>query len=169
MLCDNCKKREANFHYTKLVNGNKEELHLCDTCAYDSQEFDINTPLSIGKLFSGFFANKKEEEGESLKDITCSNCGLTFSKFQKTGKLGCFKCYKEFDEYLQPIIKGIHGHNRHRGKTPKRIGPDVELQREIDELTRKLEELIKKEEFEQAAVIRDEIKKIKSELHEGEE
>lgn len=118
MLCDNCKKREANFHYTKIINGNIEELHLCETCAFDNQEFDLNNSFSIHKLFSGLTEDNQDKE-ENLKDITCSNCHLTFSRFQKTGKLGCATCYDDFSEYLEPIINGIHGHNHHRGKAPK--------------------------------------------------
>ena len=168
MLCDNCKKREANFHYTKIINGKMEELHLCETCAFDSQEFDFYNPFSIHKLFSGLSIDKEDQE-ENLKDITCSNCGLAFSRFQKTGKLGCATCYKDFAEYLEPIINGIHGHNHHRGKGPKRKSPSIELQREIDNLNSKLIEAVKKEEFEEAAVLRDEIKEIRLKLHVCEE
>ena len=164
MLCDVCKKRNASIHYTKIINGKIEEKHLCETCAFDNQDFDFDKPFSIHKLFSGLFENAKTESDKKVNDITCSNCGLTFSTFQKTGKLGCSKCYDEFSEYIRPIISGIHGHNHHRGKTPNRINPDILLKKEVDELAQKLEEAVKKEEFEQAAVLRDEIKRVKAKL-----
>ncbi|WFA07690.1 UvrB/UvrC motif-containing protein [Tissierella sp. Yu-01] len=169
MLCDNCKKRNANFHYTKVINGKMEELHLCETCAFENQEMDLNNPFSIHKLFAGLFENKQDKQEENHKDITCSNCGLTFSKFQKTGKLGCMKCYDDFAEYLKPIINGIHGHNHHRGKSPNRSSPNIKLQKEIEELMIKLDDAVKKEEFEKAAIIRDEIKEVKAKLHTCEE
>ena len=169
MICDSCKKKNANFHYTKIINGNIEEFHLCETCAFENQELDIDKPFSIHKLFSGLFESMENTREEKNNDITCSNCGLTFSKFQKTGKLGCLKCYDDFSEYLRPIINGIHGHNHHRGKTPKRVSPEIILQREAEELMIKLEEAIKNEEFEEAAIIRDEIKQVKDKLRVDEE
>jgi protein arginine kinase activator len=164
MLCDICKKRNASLHYTKIINGKIEEKHLCEICAFENQDFDIYKPFSIHKLFSGLFDNSKIDEDTEVDDITCSNCGLTLSTFQKTGKLGCAKCYDEFSQYIKPIINGIHGHYHHRGKAPNRIGPDILLEKEVDELSMKLEEAVKAEEFEQAAVLRDEIKRMKEKL-----
>lgn len=169
MLCDNCKKRNANFHYTKIINGKMEELHLCEICAFENQDIDLNNPFSIHKLFSGLFESKHDKQSENYKEIVCSNCGLTFSKFQKTGKLGCAKCYDEFAIYLKPIINGIHGHNHHRGKSPNRLSPNIKLKREIEELMVKLDEAVKKEEYEKAAILRDEIKEAKARLQACEE
>lgn len=164
MLCDSCKVNNAKLHYTKIINGKVEELHLCETCALENQELDMDNPFSIHKLFTGLFDNIKDKGKEEIEDITCSNCGLTLSKFKKTGKLGCAKCYDDFAQYLQPVINGIHGHKQHIGKKPQRISPEIKLQKEVEVLTAKLEEAVKKEEFERAAEIRDEIKKVKKQL-----
>jgi protein arginine kinase activator len=142
-----------------------EELHLCETCAIESQEFEFDKPFSIHKLFAGLFENIQDVPKEKVEEIKCSKCGLSFSKFQKTGKFGCSNCYDEFSDVLQPIIIGIHGHNHHRGKVPKRTSPNIILKKEVEDLMLKLEEAVKKEEFEIAAVIRDEIKKVKEKLH----
>lgn len=165
MLCDSCKIKNANFHYTKIINGKIQELHLCETCAFENQELDLDKPFSIHKLFAGLFNSIDDTEEKQVEDMTCSNCGLSFSRFQKTGKLGCEKCYENFSQQLKPIINGIHGHNHHRGKTPKRISPGIVLRKEIEELNEKLEDAVKKEEFESAALIRDEIKAVKERLH----
>lgn len=169
MLCDSCKKKNAKFHYTKIINGKIEELHLCETCALENQELDLDKPFSIHKLFAGLFEDIQGISEEKVQDITCSSCGLAFSSFRKTGKLGCAKCYDNFSEYLQPIINGIHGHNHHIGKSPKRISPSIILRREVEELKIKLEEAVKREEFEQAASIRDEIIQVKEKLRVNEE
>lgn len=164
MLCDSCKTKTAKFHYTKIINGKMEELHLCESCAFENNEMDMDNPFSIHKLFAGLFEDMKDQKQEPIEDIVCSNCGLSFSKFQKTGKLGCAQCYDEFSKYLVPIINGIHGHNHHIGKMPKRISPSISLKKEVEELTSRLEDAVKKEEFEKAAIIRDEIKKMKEKL-----
>ena len=36
MLCEKCKKNEANFHITRIINGVKEEQHLCEICAKEN-------------------------------------------------------------------------------------------------------------------------------------
>ncbi len=164
MLCDKCKVNAAKLHYTKIINGKVEELHLCETCAIENQDFDMDNPFSIHKLFTGLFENIKDKSEESTEEITCSNCGLTLSRFKKTGKLGCAKCYEDFNEYLQPVIQGIHGHKHHIGKSPKRLSPDIKLQKDIEDLSVELEDAVKKEEFEKAAEIRDEIKRVKEQL-----
>ena len=33
MLCQVCNKNEATVHYTKIINGEIEELHICEECA----------------------------------------------------------------------------------------------------------------------------------------
>lgn len=164
MLCESCKKRAANFHFTKIINGQIEEHHLCDICAMENNDFDFDKQFSFHKLFTGIFDDNEESKETSKHDVTCSNCGLSFKKFQETGKLGCAKCYDEFSLYLEPIVKSIHGHGRHRGKVPKISEPRLNLIKEVEGLTTQLEEAVKKEEFERAAIIRDEIKKVKQKL-----
>jgi len=33
MLCQNCKKRQASIHVTRIINGRRVEQHLCSNCA----------------------------------------------------------------------------------------------------------------------------------------
>ena len=33
MVCQECNQRPATLHFTKIVNGEKEEFHLCEKCA----------------------------------------------------------------------------------------------------------------------------------------
>lgn len=167
MLCESCNKRTANFHFTKIINGQIEEHHLCDVCAMENNDFDFDKQFSFHKLFTSLFDDNEESKEESKPDITCSNCGLSFKRFQETGKLGCAKCYDEFSIYLEPIVKSIHGHGRHRGKVPNASKPRLNLIKEVEGLNSQLEEAVKKEEFERAATIRDEIKKVKQKLQEA--
>lgn len=169
MLCDSCKKKNATFHYTKIINDEIEEIHLCEVCAIENQEIEFENPFSIHKLFSSLFGNIEDKEEEEIEDITCSECGLTLKKFQKTGKLGCAQCYDSFSDYLKPVINGIHGNMHHRGKVPLRISSDIALEMEVKKLMLKLEDAVKDEEFEQAAIIRDEIRRVKEKLHVDEE
>ena len=51
MLCDNCKNREANVKYTKVINGIKKEMNLCEEC---SQKLGITNNWSMPIDFSSF-------------------------------------------------------------------------------------------------------------------
>lgn len=105
--------------------------------------------------------NKVEENKEEL-DIKCSLCNTTFSEYKKTGKLGCSKCYSNFEEQLKPIIEGIYGYSNHIGKFPKDAYQDVEAIREVEQLKEQLNIAIEKEEYEQAAELRDRILELES-------
>ncbi|GIW48848.1 MAG: hypothetical protein KatS3mg079_324 [Caloramator sp.] len=42
MLCQRCNQKDANVHITKVINGVKTELHLCDECAKQSEDVNMN-------------------------------------------------------------------------------------------------------------------------------
>lgn len=165
MLCDVCKEKIANVHFTKIINGEIDEQHLCESCAKKHNEgFDFDSSYNFNKFFSGLFDNLEEEVPKEQAELQCSSCGLTFNEFKKAGKFGCPQCYSEFKEGIVSMLKGIHGHETHKGKIPQKAHTNVGINREIEELRRKLEEAVKKEEFEEAAIIRDEIKNAKERL-----
>lgn len=163
MLCESCGKNEATLHYTKIINGQIEEKHLCEKCASKNYDIDFENPFSMGKLFTGLIDSIQESK-IPREEIKCPNCGLTYSAFRKEGKFGCNQCYQVFKNKLNPLIKGLHGHNNHRGKIPRSSNEKVFLKREEDNLKIQLENAVKEEEFEKAAVIRDKIKELKIKL-----
>ena len=52
MLCGDCGKNEATIHFTKIVNGDVTELHLCEECAKKYKEFDFDTSFSFHKFLT---------------------------------------------------------------------------------------------------------------------
>lgn len=161
MLCDSCGKNEAYIHYTKIINGKYKEEHLCEECALKNYDFDKT--FSMNKLFTGLIDGFKDNL-EFEKEIKCDFCGLTYSRFSKEGKFGCSKCYDIFRDKLEPLIKGLHGHNIHRGKIPANSSDRIHLKRIEDNLVQELENAVKLEEFERAAEIRDELKRLRNTL-----
>ncbi|MBO8157436.1 MAG: UvrB/UvrC motif-containing protein [Bacillaceae bacterium] len=175
MECQECHQRPASVHFTQVINGNKTEVHLCEQCAqekgYMMDQFDGN--FSIGNLLSGLFnfdSSPLTSGGHSspfttVEGLKCEKCGLTYGEFTKTGKFGCAHCYQTFDDRIDPILRRVHsGNTRHSGKIPKRIGGNLHLQRELERYKEELQELIQKEEFEKAAMIRDKIRSLEKEL-----
>ncbi len=163
MLCDICHKIEATVHLTEIVDGQITELHLCEHCA-KQKSMQMEQQFGLSDLLAGLVDfGKGVEEKEDLKQ-KCPNCKLTYREFKKIGRLGCSQCYTTFKRYLEPLLKSIHGANQHLGKMPLGCGlkvkslSQVKEKNSLEDLKNKLQAAISKEEFEKAAVIRDQIK-----------
>lgn len=159
MLCDICGKNAATVHLTEIIDDQITELHLCEKCARE-KSVQMEQQFGLADLLAGLaeFAGPKEEK-EVVK-VKCSNCGLGFDDFKKIGRLGCSECYSTFRKYLGPLLKRIHGSNQHMGKSPVKVTKVVKKVTNLEELRRKLQMAVEREEFEEAARIRDQIKEL---------
>ncbi|MFP4978433.1 UvrB/UvrC motif-containing protein [Paenibacillus sp. CN-4] len=170
MLCQECGSKPATLHFTKIVNGEKTEFHICESCAREKGELIPGTAggFSIHSLLSGLLdldktgANKAAVK--TAQSVRCEECGMTYSQFSKLGRFGCSSCYKYFDSGLDPLFKRVHGSTNHVGKIPKRAGAHIQVQRKITELKRELQSSISQEEFERAAELRDQIRRLEKEM-----
>ncbi|QED45914.1 UvrB/UvrC motif-containing protein [Cytobacillus dafuensis] len=174
MICQECNQRPAALHFTKILNGEKAEYHLCDKCAQEKGDmFMLGAPgFSINNLLAGLlnieptFQKTEQDPFQQEEILQCDQCSMTFQQFIKVGRFGCAHCYQAFEEQLKPILKRLHsGNSVHNGKIPARIGGSIHLRKNIEELKQKLKESIVKEEFERAAEIRDEIRLLESKLN----
>ena len=179
MLCDNCGKREANVRYSENINGKTRELNLCEECSekLGIGQMDFSMPMDFSNFFGDFVEEFTKPEWmpllNNVKTLTCDNCGYTFDDMVNTGKLGCPNCYDVFESELDPIIKRIQGTNRHVGRIGKIIDNKIdkkynkteentdkkEEKTKLEQLQEDLKNAIKEERYEDAAKIRDEIKK----------
>lgn len=163
MLCQHCQQREANVQFTKIVNGEMVKSYLCDHCAKSAPEMNfVFNPGIIPDFLQSLF--NFTQSPQTLKEETCQQCGRRLSEITKAGKLGCSGCYDKFQSELEPILRKIHGGGRHVGKIPARKGAVIREKFEIQKLKEKLQELIRKEEFEAAAVVRDQIRELEQKL-----
>jgi len=160
MLCQDCKKSIAVVHMTEILNNKKTEFHLCKECAQKKEGFAIFSPLSINDILASFLNNEKSSQVAEKKEIgKCGTCGIDYNEFKKSGRLGCGDCYKSFRNQLMPLIKKVQGGMTHSGKVSKRAGSDIRVQKRIELLKTKLKKAIEHEAYEEAAGIRDEIRK----------
>ncbi len=171
MLCQICKKKEATITFTKIVGGQKTEIHLCEDCApafsdkfsiFPLPQFDISDLLA--GLLNAIDLYHKEEGVIPGKEIECSNCHLAYNEFKQSGKLGCSVCYHDFSELLTPLLRRLHGNSEHVGKIPRQSKGKLNKIEKIKQLKKELQELILKEEYEKAAKTRDEILKLEGVL-----
>ncbi|GIO69531.1 UvrB/UvrC motif-containing protein [Paenibacillus sp. FSL M7-1455] len=171
MLCQECGKRPATLHFTKIVNGEKNEFHICETCARERGEMLPGTSggFSIHSLLSGLLDFETAGKGmassvKTPQSLRCEECGMTYTQFSKIGRFGCSSCYKYFGDRLDPLFKRVHGNTVHVGKVPKRSGSRIQLKRQIDDLKLELQRRIQQEEFEEAAQLRDRIRTLEKEM-----
>lgn len=157
--CDKCKKRPATIHLTDLVH--KSETHLCPEC-YQEQEAASNAAPSpknpFAELLESLAGNKARKE---KKTKICPNCGRSLEEFQELGRFGCAEDYKAFREELLPLLQKIHGATSHLGKVPSHAGPEMSRRKEQRALQQALKQAIARENYLEAAQIRDQLNALK--------
>lgn len=171
MICQECGNKPAALHFTKIVNGEKTEFHLCESCAREKGDSIPGAPngFSIHNLLSGileFEPSMNQTIKQQKKLIRCDTCGLTYSQFRKIGRFGCSSCYNHFSDQLDPLLKRVHGNAVHVGKIPKISGGKIKYKRQIKDLKVELQTKIDHEEFEEAAKLRDEIRSLEKKIAE---
>lgn len=176
MTCEECGKKPATLHLTKIVNGEKTEYHICEACAKEKGDFMSGfNNFSIHNLLSGLLnfdpMSKGSVAGQSssqaapqAKAQRCETCGLTYAQFSKSGRFGCSDCYQAFGAKLDPMFRRIHGNTVHYGNVPERTGGQIKIRKELDQLKSSLQQFIATEEFEKAAEIRDRIRSLEQEI-----
>jgi protein arginine kinase activator len=166
MLCDVCGKNPATVHLTEIIDEQMNELHLCEDCARHKSAA-MEQQFGLSDLLAGMADfEKSPSKEEDAVTIKCPSCGLTYADFKKIGRLGCGECYDVFRKYLAPLLKRIHGSNQHIGKNPaktKVAAKPYKKKTSLSELKSQLQKAIFSEAFEEAARLRDQIKKISEE------
>lgn len=189
MLCEKCGKNEATYYYHENVNGVTKTLRLCGSCAKEMEEADelpkfdadrffdefdpffdepfLQSPMkTLNGLLQGFFGGDRALGSGTQKDKkeekTCPVCGSTLRDFATKGA-GCPKCFETFAEELAPTVTRVHGKGAHAGRVPSRYRSRIERKRRIEALTEEQREAVRNEDFERAASIRDELKKLRAE------
>jgi protein arginine kinase activator len=113
--------------------------------------------------YTGFISDVANESHQTPRKsmpevLTCSRCGMTYDFFRKHGKFGCQHCYDAFEPMITPMIRRMHGKDRHVGKVIRHGDERFQRKREMEALQAMLDAAVEREEYELAAVYRDQIK-----------
>lgn len=155
MKCQHCLK-QAILHITEVISDDKyEELHLCDECA---QKYLYDGPGTIMPTDSSL--SEESEELSAINEKQCEVCGLKFVEFRNTGRLGCPHDYTAFSSELTPLLESIHGGRSHCGKAPRRLPQSRQNLQQLSQLRKRLQSAVVKEDYEEAARIRDLIREL---------
>ncbi len=153
MKCQRCPK-PATFHITEVLGSEGyKDFHLCEECA---QRHLANPDLSIQQGASKLGLDRENLDEYAGK--SCSDCGIKFVEFRNSGRLGCPHDYEVFQEELVTLLENIHGDTRHVGKKPHHLPHHKAHDAELRRLKRQLDDAVAKEDYEEAARIRDRIR-----------
>jgi protein arginine kinase activator len=165
ILCNFCAKHTASVYFKGIVNDLTVKLHLCETCAKKKgMVFPFGqATLSLGEMVAGLAATLGLENSSEAQ-AGCSKCGLPYTEFKATSQLGCSECYKAFAPVIGPLLERIQGSTQHVGKTFNHSIRHVNLMQELARLKLELHDAIEHEAYEQAALIRDQIREVERKL-----
>ncbi len=162
MKCQLCGK-QATVHLTEIINDKMTELHLCEVCAKDKGIAGMGQPFGLQDLLAGLVDFGAPVVSGKKTVIKCGNCKMTYDDFRKIGRLGCSQCYETFKESLGPLLKKVHGSVQHLGKGLEHDDEGFQLKKKLQNFHLKLQKAIHNEAFEEAAKLRDTIKKLEEE------
>ena len=140
-----------------------QKVDLCEECA-KTKGVNDPTGFSLADLLLGLGASQEIEQASGGVDLKCPRCGFTQADFKKAGRLGCPDCYKTFAEALEGLLKTMHKGTRHIGKVPESLRQSRDLTDRVKVLEKRLGKAIESEDFEEAAILRDEIKQARARI-----
>lgn len=166
------------IHVTEIDDKNTQTVDLCVRCAKEYMESIENEMQKT--------APKPKSESVDLTHITTAEqllellaakprskkdpcvCGMTIEEFDEYGRFGCADCYDHFHELVESIVVPYHNNaEEHVGKIPK-YRAEREAEKDPHEklklLKLRLAKAIELEEYEKAALLNEELKKLNQEL-----
>lgn len=183
MRCDHCKKEKSVKTYAEVKEGKRYRLSLCEDCLalYLSRapEFSETTPPkaepfwattsgspSVKEPVSSAEAPRQRKKRYPGRPVQCDTCNTTWHQ-AAAGLPGCSRCFLFFQREFQDLAKQLMPRKkdfRYEGAPPE--GEDVhkQLRQTIRNKREQLRAVLTREAYEEAAVLRDEIAKLETEL-----
>ncbi len=160
MICNFCKKNEVTVSIEQISDGVSKNLFLCKECAkrFGLGAFSENIDISVTNLF-------KQQESLSKIQVSpkCPGCGQRLDDICSNQRIGCAECFSFFKKEISGILQKKRKNLHYTGDIP--IEPVKEFTEKISvmELKKQLKKAVEVEDYERAAVLRDEIKRLEDE------
>ncbi len=160
--CSHCKKT-ISVEYKEITEDSTITTNMCSDC-----------PLLERKLHGQANATAPLEGwSEQQAGVCCGNCGTNLEWIKMGNTLGCPECYDVFSDVLlanlletekipsrlKKRVKMKSHLPLHVGRSPHEEG-GIAPSEQITSLSEALKEALKKENYEQAAWLRDQIKSL---------
>ena len=164
--CSDCKKPTV-VHYTEIVGDTVNRWVMCSDCPVVQRRLHGSTGKAL-----------QEEPVSAGAALSCGNCGTTLDAVRKGNPVGCKECYEVFADILEADLRKsgalsarfAKGTKKatplHIGRTPggeTKVSPSARLL----VLHEALNETLTREDYEEAARLRDEIKALEESANAG--
>ncbi len=151
--CDLC-DQPAIYHDVRIVDGVHETLNLC-------QEHAVDAGVNLGPIDISVVLNIPTTLHGTSNIKSCPDCGMTVAQYKESSLLGCPTCYETFSDQLEHIIKSVQDNNTHHiGRAPTQVSDDLGRHLQIRRLLKQLESAVSQEEYEHAALLRDQLREL---------
>ncbi len=158
MKCEMCNVNEATIYLKQVVDGDEKELFVCEECA-NKHKVELPSSIGLGDFLFGVGVSSQPlvVEKEEKSEKSCPHCHLRLSDLNKKSRVGCEHCYEVFADELKPMLESMQKGFVHSGKVPVSERYAIKIR----QLEQNMARAIERQDFEQAAVIRDNIMAIK--------
>ena len=157
--CSECKK-PSSVCYTEIVGDRMDRVTMCASC-----------PVLEKRLHGQGVTSSIGTHSKVTTSLACGNCSTTLDSFKMGNFLGCPECYDVFgDLIIDELIKcdkishRLSSNHRteplHRGRNPG-AATEVSPKLKLIALNEALDETLVREDYEQAAELRDQIEQLK--------
>jgi protein arginine kinase activator len=160
--CTACQKAIATIVVMDLTEGSVTgSQHVCAECAEQLGVAPPKQPKYSGEMLEDLLDGMSGPRQEVVRSECCPGCGLSPSDFRSKGRLGCPRCYEAFRSELMPLLQRIHESQLHTGRLPSTISapPRPIDPNDLSELRKKLENAVRGECYEEAARLRDQLRR----------
>ncbi len=154
--CGQCKK-SISIHYTEIVSKMITHTNMCADCPELQRRLHGSGSSGVG--FSRL---------ENVAGLCCGSCGTTLEEVMRGHLLGCEECYEVFGDIL---ITELLSSNKlparflgikktvpiHIGRSPGE-SLSINVSSQLLALNEALNETLGREDYEQAALLRDQIR-----------
>ena len=154
--CGGCKKPIA-VRYTEIIGESVTHTSMCADCPELQKRLHGTSPKEHVQNLSAVGAG-----------LECGNCRTTLEEVKRGHNLGCSECYSVFEDVLLPELQAANRLSPRisltKKSSPVHIGRSpgeslaINPSSRILALNEALTETLKKEDYEQAASLRDQIR-----------
>jgi protein arginine kinase activator len=166
MLCQKCHKRRATIRYAEVVDGRVTDQLWCKECLAQQRNgtegFELSEvpPTRPSKASIHRVVSKVVRAQRS-----CPECETRLQAILDTRLVGCAACYDHFADELPALLEKLHESQTHRGKGPQTSDERAQLRSELQAKRALLRSLLRTENYEDAATLRDEIRTLEEGLY----
>lgn len=158
--CGECRKAIA-VRYTEVLDGKMTHTSMCADCPDLQRRLYGTNPRDLITSQTGVPA-----------DLACGICSTTLEQVRRGSRLGCPECYTIFEGVILSELQSTHSlptHILERKGLPLHLGRAPGARFEIKQSTRllalneALKDTLLREDYEQAAWLRDQIRDLMKE------